>query len=55
MIDPKTKITMIDAEKFKNHTPMQKIRRINSNLQEIKIDEFCKSSFANPTKINKKI
>ena len=29
-IDLKTKITMIEAEKFENPTPTQKIQRINS-------------------------
>jgi len=38
-IDPKTKITMIEVEKFESPTPMQKIQRIESNPQEIKIDQ----------------
>ena len=33
---------------------MQKIQRIKSNSQEIKIDRSWISSFASPTKINKK-
>ena len=33
---------------------MQKIQRIKSNRQDIKIDWSWISSFANPTKINKK-
>ena len=33
---------------------MQKIQRIKSNLQEIKIDRSWISSLAKPTKINKK-
>ena len=53
-IDPKTKVTMIEAEKFESPTPMQKIQRIKSNPQDIKIDRSWISSFANPTKINKK-
>ena len=48
------KVTMIEAEKFESPTPMQKIQRIKSNPQEIKIDRSWISSFANPTKINKK-
>jgi len=51
--DPKTKVTMIEAEKFESPTPMKKIQRIKSNPQEIKIDMFWISSFANSTKINK--
>ena len=54
-MDPKTKVTMIEAEKFESATPMQKIQRITSNSYEIKINRSCISSFANPTKINKKI
>ena len=38
-IDPKTKITMIEAEKFKSPTPMQKIQRIKFNPQDISIDK----------------
>jgi len=53
-IDPKTKVTMIEAEKFKSSTLMQKIQRIKSNPHEIKIDRSWISSFAKPTKINKK-
>ena len=45
---------MIEAEKFESPTPMQKIQRIKSNPQDIKIDRSWISSFANPTKINKK-
>ena len=45
---------MIGAEKFESHTPMQKIQRIKSNYQEIKMDNSQISSFVNPTKINKK-
>ena len=44
---------MIEAEKLESLTPMQ-IQRIKSNQQEIKIDRQQISSFANPTKINKK-
>ena len=36
-IDPKTKVTMVEVEKFKSPTPMQKIQRIKSNPQEIKL------------------
>ena len=54
-INPKTKVTMIVEEKFKqSHTPMQKIQRIKSNSQEIKIDRSWISSFANLTRINTK-
>ena len=52
--DPKTKVTMIEEEKFENPTPMQKIQMIKSNLQEIKIDRSWICSFTNPTNINKK-
>ena len=45
---------MIEAEKFESPTPMQKIQRIKSNPQEIKIDRSWISNFANPTKITKK-
>ena len=45
---------MIEAEKFESSTSMQKIQRIKSNPQEIEIDRSWISSFANPTKINKK-
>ena len=45
---------MIEAEKFKSPTPMQKIERIKFNPQEIKIDRSWIPSLANPTKINKK-
>ena len=45
---------MIEVEKFESPTPMQKIQRIKSNPQEIKIDNLWISNFANPTKINKK-
>ena len=45
---------MIEAKNFESATPMQKIQRIKSNLQEIKIDRSWISSFTNPTKINKK-
>ena len=51
-IDPKIKITMIDVEKFESPTPLQKVQRKKSNLQEIKIDRSWISSFDNPTKIN---
>jgi len=54
MIDPKTKVTMIEVEKFESATPMQKIQRIKSNSQEIKIDRSWISSFTNLTKNNKK-
>ena len=30
-IDPKTKVTIIEVEKFESPTPMQKIQRIKSN------------------------
>ena len=53
-IDPKTKVTIIEAEEFKSHTPMQKIQRIKSNPLEIKTDRSWILSFANPIKINKK-
>ena len=53
-IDPNTKVTMIEAEKFKSLTPMQKIQKIKSNPQEIKNDRSSISNFANPTKVNKK-
>ena len=53
-MDPKTKVTMIEAEKFESHAPMQKIQRIKSNSQKIKIDRSWMSNFVNPTKINKK-
>jgi len=53
-IDPRTKVTIIDAEKSESPTPMQKIQRIKSNPQDTKIDRSWISSFANPTKINKK-
>jgi len=52
-IDPKAKVTMIKAEKFKS-PPLCKRSR-GSNLTEIKIDRSWMSSFTNPTKINKKI
>ena len=45
---------MMEAEKFESPAPMQKIHRSKSNPQEIKIDLSWISSFANPTKINKK-
>ena len=45
---------MIEAEKFESPTPMQKIQRIKSNPQDIKIDHSWISSFADPAKINKK-
>ena len=45
---------MIEVEKFESPTPMQKIQRIKSNPQDIEIDRSWISSFANPTKINKK-
>ena len=53
-IDPKTKVTMIEAEKFESPTPMQKIQRIKSHPQDIRIDKSWINSFVNPTKINKK-
>ena len=49
IIDPKTKIIMIEAEKFESPTPMQNIQRIKSNPQEIKTGWSLISSFANPT------
>ena len=45
---------MIEAEKFDSPSPMQKIQRIKFNLQEKKIDRSWISSFAHPSKINKK-
>ena len=45
---------MIEAEKFESPTPMQKIQRIKSHPQDIKIDKSWIESFVNPTKINKK-
>jgi len=45
---------MIEAEKFESPTSMQKIQRIKSNPQEIKIDRPWISSFTNHTKINNK-
>ena len=45
---------MIEAEKFESPTPLQKTQRIKSNPEEIQIDYSWISSFANPTKINKK-
>ena len=45
---------MIEAKKFESPPPMQKIQRIKSNPQDIKIDRSWISNFANPTKINKK-
>ena len=53
-IEPKTKVTMIEAEKFESPTTMEKIQRIKSNPQDTKIDRSWISSFVNPTKINKK-
>jgi len=52
--DPKTKVMMIESEKFESPTPMQKIQTIKSNPHKRKIDCSWVSSFANPTKINKK-
>ena len=51
-VDPKTMVTMIEAEKFESPTPM--IQRIKSNPQDIRIDKSWIANFANPTKINKK-
>jgi len=45
---------MIEAEKFKSPTPMQKIQRIKFNPQDIRIDKSWIGSSAIPTKINKK-
>jgi len=45
---------MIEAEKFESPTLMQKIQRIKSNPQDIRIDKSWVASFVNPTKINKK-
>ena len=45
---------MIEAEKFESPTLMQKIQRIKSNPQEIKIDHSWIASFAKPTNINEK-
>ena len=53
-IDQRTKVTMIEAEKFKSTASMQKIQRIMSNPQDIKINHSWISSFVNLTKINKK-
>jgi len=53
-IDPKTKVIMIEAEKFESSTALQKIQRIKFNPWEIKIEHSWISSFANPIKINKK-
>jgi len=47
-------VTRIETEKFKSLTPMQKLQRIESNPQEMKIDMSWISNFANPTKMNKK-
>jgi len=38
-IDSKTKVTMIEVEKFASPILMQKIQRIKSDAQEIKIDK----------------
>ena len=51
-IDLKTKVNMIEAEKFEIPSPMQKIQRIKSNPQDISIDKSWIESFVNPTKIN---
>ena len=51
-IDPKTKVTIIEVEKFESPTPMQKIQRIKSNPTEIKLNRSWTSNFVNPTKIN---
>ena len=48
------RVTIIEAEKFESPIPTQKIQMIKSNPQEIKIDRSWISSFANPTKINRK-
>jgi len=53
-IDQKTKVTIIEVEKFESPTPLQKIQRIKFNPQDIRIDKSWIASFANPTKINKK-
>jgi len=37
-IDPRTKVIIIKVENFESPTPMQKIQRMKSNLQEVKID-----------------
>jgi len=39
-IDLKTKVTMIEVENFESPTPMQKIQRIKSNPQDIRIDNL---------------
>jgi len=44
----------IETEKFESPTPLQKIQRIKSNPQNIRIDKSWIESFVNPTKINKK-
>jgi len=45
---------MIEVEKFESPTPMQKIQRIKSNPQDIRIDKSWIESFVNATKISKK-
>ena len=45
---------MIEAEKFKSPTPMQKIQRIKFNPQDIRVDKSWTACFANPTKLDKK-
>jgi len=47
-------VTIIEVKKFESPTLMQKIQRIKSNPQKIKIDHSWISSFTNPRKINKK-
>ena len=54
-IDPQTNVTMIETEKFKSRTPMQKIQRIKSNPHEIKIDRTWISSFTNTIKTIRKM
>jgi len=45
---------MIEAKKIESPTSMEKIQRVKSNPQDIRIDKSWIASFANPTKINKK-
>ena len=54
-IDSKTKVTIIEAANFENPTPMQKIQRIKSNPQEIKIDWSWIASFSNLQKSIRKM
>jgi len=38
-MNSKTKTTMIEPEKFESLTPIQKIQRIKSNPQDIRLDK----------------